>query len=57
MGDGAIPFTAVVEYSTIMEVEDFDEFLYVIRRIDDLIMKRRANDGQRNTKDNNKVRR
>jgi hypothetical protein len=35
---GPIPFTAIVEYSRIYEVEDFDEFLYVIRRLDDKFM-------------------
>ena len=33
-GLSAIPFTAIVEYSKIYEIEDFDEFLYIIREMD-----------------------
>ena len=57
MGDGPIPFTAIVEYSNIVEIEDFDEFLYIIRRLDSVILKRRSQNAQKsNTKNNNKVR-
>ncbi len=31
---GPIPFTAIVEYSKIFDVGDFEEFLYLIRRMD-----------------------
>lgn len=36
MGDGPIPFTSIVEYFKIYEdeLEDFDEFLYLIRLMD-----------------------
>lgn len=35
---GPIPFTAIVEYSRIYEVGDFDEFLYIIRLLDNTYM-------------------
>lgn len=31
---GPIPFTAIVEYSRIYDVGDFDEFLQIIRLVD-----------------------
>lgn len=34
LSPGPIPFTAIAEYSNLMGIEDFDEFLYVIRRMD-----------------------
>lgn len=34
MGVGQIPFTAIVEYFKIYPSGEFDEFLYVIRRMD-----------------------
>ena len=34
MASGPIPFTAIVEYSRIYEVEDFEEFLYLMRVMD-----------------------
>lgn len=30
-----IPFTAISEYSTIYQIGDFEDFAYVIRRMDD----------------------
>jgi hypothetical protein len=36
---GQIPFTAIVEYSKIYEIEDFEEFLYLIRRMDAAFIK------------------
>lgn len=33
-GSAPIPFTSIVEYSKIYEVEDFEEFLYIIRAMD-----------------------
>lgn len=35
MGVGPIPFTAIVEYSKIYDVGEFEEFLYVIRKMDE----------------------
>lgn len=34
MGVGQIPFTAIAEYSNIFNVEEFDDFLYFIRVMD-----------------------
>lgn len=34
MALGPIPFTAIVEYFKIYGLSDFDEFSYVIRRMD-----------------------
>jgi hypothetical protein len=33
-GPGPIPFTAALEYSTLYEIEDRDDFLYLIRVMD-----------------------
>lgn len=33
-----IPFTAVVEYCRVYEVEDFDDFLYIVRSLDDVYL-------------------
>lgn len=34
MAVGPIPFTAIVEYSRLYDVGDFERFLYLIRRMD-----------------------
>lgn len=34
MGIGPIPFTAILEYFKLFGVEDFEEFLYYIRKMD-----------------------
>ncbi len=39
MDVGPIPFTAIVEYSRIFEVEDFDDFHYLIRKMDRTYLK------------------
>ena len=39
MGIGPIPFTAIAEYARIFNVEDFDEFLYIIRVMDNQFVK------------------
>ncbi len=39
MGLGAIPFTAIVEYSRVYELGDFDEFFYIIRALDNTFLK------------------
>lgn len=42
---GAIPFTAIVEYFSIYEIDgDFDEFIYVIRRMDSVFLELNAED-------------
>lgn len=38
LGIQAIPFTAIVEYFRIYELSDFDEFIYVIRRMDNVLI-------------------
>ncbi len=47
MGLLPIPFTAIVEYSRIYEIEDCDEFAYVIRAMDDTFMREYLADQQR----------
>jgi hypothetical protein len=37
-GVGPIPFTAIVDYSRLFEIEDFEEFSYVIRRMDQVYL-------------------
>ncbi len=39
MGLGAIPFTAIVEYSKIYSVGDLQEFIYIIRRMDNELLR------------------
>ena len=34
MGAGPIPFTAIVDYSKIFDVGDFEDFLYLMRSMD-----------------------
>lgn len=51
-GTGPIPFTAIVDYSKIYNVEDFDEFLYFVRLMDSKVLelenkKMRKEDGSR----------
>ena len=31
---GPIPFTAIVDYTRLFEIPEFEEFCYVIRRLD-----------------------
>ena len=51
MSIGNIPFTAIAEYAKIYEVEDFDEFLHLIRVMDNKFL--RMADGKREGKSNN----
>lgn len=41
-GDGPIPFTAIYEYSKIYNEYEFDEFLYIIRLLDDVYLQHRV---------------
>lgn len=34
MSGGPIPFTAIIEFATIYNVEDLNEFFYYMRRLD-----------------------
>lgn len=55
MGEGAIPFTSIADYFNIYgEGEDFEDFIYVIRRMDMAYLeamdkKRKAKNGPRTT--------
>lgn len=40
---GAIPFLAIVEYTRLYEIEDADDFIYVIRKIDAAHLEMEAN--------------
>lgn len=33
-GQGAIPFLAIVEYTKVYGIEDVEDFVYVIRKLD-----------------------
>lgn len=46
-----IPFTAIVEYARVYNIEDLDEFLYYIRRLDNLLLEKESkkNDRKDNT--------
>lgn len=39
---GPIPFTAIVEYSRIYELDDFEDFSYIIRRMDSTFLELNA---------------
>lgn len=38
MGSGPIPFTAILEYFKVYGVGDFEEFHYIIRRMDNAFL-------------------
>lgn len=46
LGISSIPFTAVAEYARIFEVEDFHEFLYLIRLMDAELIKLSSKKGR-----------
>lgn len=46
LGVGPIPFTAIVEYFRIYELQDFEEFSYVIRRMDNVYLELEAQDAK-----------
>lgn len=55
MAVGPIPFTAIVEYSKLYDVGDFDEFLYYIRVMDNTLLGLSSNKsatGKENSKPN-----
>ena len=55
MGIGPIPFTAIAEYARIYEVEDFDEFLYIMRVMDNQFIKSQNGKERRTSNDKNKT--
>ena len=42
MAIGAIPFTAIVEYSRIYELSDYEDFAYIIRHLDNTFLELNA---------------
>ena len=46
MSLGPIPFTAIVEYTRIYEVDDIDGFITVIRMIDNAYLEIEAKNGR-----------
>lgn len=50
LGVGPIPFTAIVEYSRIYELEEFEEFAYIIRKMDNAFLELNAQES--NSKEN-----
>jgi|DEB0MinimDraft_6_1074348.scaffolds.fasta_scaffold207843_2 hypothetical protein len=44
MSNGPIPFTDIHNFATIKGIQDFDEFLYLVRKLDDIIIKHRDKD-------------
>lgn len=40
MGPSAIPFTAIVDYARIYNIDDFDGFIYLIRVMDSFVIKK-----------------
>lgn len=49
-----IPFTAIIEFAKIYEIDDIDEFVYLMRRLDDVYLDHGSTDGkQHKTNDNN----
>lgn len=47
----AIPFTAIVEYFRIYELQDFDEFLYIIRTMDSAFLDMNAEANKKSERD------
>jgi predicted ferric reductase len=54
MGLGPIPFTSIVEYAKIYEVEDIVDFIYIIREMDNEYLRIQANEQKSDTKNPNK---
>jgi hypothetical protein len=45
MALGPIPFTTILEYCKIFEVEEFTDFLYFMRRLDNIFLSRKKDNG------------
>jgi len=41
MTNGPISFTDIYNFATIKQIDDFDEFLYLMRRLDNIIIDHR----------------
>lgn len=48
MGLAPIPFTDIYNFAKIKEIEDFDEFLYLMRCLDDAYLKEKAKEDRPN---------
>ena len=60
MGLSPIPFSSIVEYAKIYEVEEFEEFLYCIRVMDNKYMEieeKKNNGPKSNSKKDSNIRR
>jgi hypothetical protein len=67
-GIGPIPFTAIAEYCKLFQIEDFEEFHYLMRRLDHVYLElnssesdakgggKNGNTGKRNTNKNGRPR-
>ena len=52
MDVGAIPFTAIADYFRIYQIDgDFDEFLSIIRMMDELYLEFNANESKKKVKE------
>ena len=51
-GLSPIPFTAIVEYARIYEVEDFHEFLDIVREMDAELLRLESQSQAKKSKDN-----
>lgn len=57
MSIGPIPFTAIVEYCKIYEVQDVEEFIYIIRVMDNKFISLRNNNDRSEHKSKSKTNR
>jgi hypothetical protein len=53
MSVGPIPFTAILEYFKVYPCDDFEEFNYIIRRMDDAFLNQQS--GKQRTEGKNSV--
>lgn len=51
--NGVIPFTAIAEFAKIFEIEDFETFNYLIRRLEAPFLTKKKKNGKPDKKDNN----
>ena len=52
-GEGPIPFTAIYQFANIYNEYEFDEFLYIIRLLDDVFLEHRLRKSKEKSKDDN----
>lgn len=52
---GPIPFTSIIQYASIYDVEDVEDFVFLIRAMDNKFVQlmKKANNGSSNTNKNN----